>query len=234
MSLNVLVTGANRGIGLEFTRQLLERGDRVIAACRQPGRAHALDELAGEHPGRLQLVPLDVSDVASHRALLGELPLLLGEGGRLDLVIHNAGVLPSGERLGQLKEAVLIDALKTNATGPLLLSQSLAPHLADGAKIAHLSSVLGSITATDAFSTPSYRISKAAQNMATRLLAPALRDRGITVLALHPGWVQTEMGGSGAQVTPGDSARGLLKVIDGATLADSGGFIDWQGKPIEW
>ena len=234
MSLNVLVTGANRGIGLEFTRQLLERGDRVIAACRQPGRAHALDELAGEHPGRLQLVPLDVSDVASHRALLGELPLLLGEGGRLHLVIHNAGVLPSGERLGQLEEAVLIDALKTNATGPLLLSQSLAPHLADGSKIAHLSSVLGSITATDAFSTPSYRISKAAQNMVTRLLAAALRERGITVLALHPGWVQTEMGGSGAQVTPGDSARGLLKVIDGATLADSGGFIDWQGQGIDW
>ena len=234
MPLNTLVTGANRGIGLEFTRQLLARGDRVIAACRHPGQAHALGTLAGEHPGRLQLVPLDVAEAASHAALLGELPLLLGEGGRLDLVIQNAGVLHSGERFGQVAETTLLDSLKTNATGPFLLSQSLAPWLAEGAKLANLSSVLGSMADTDAFSTPSYRISKAAQNMATRLLAAALAGRGITVLALHPGWVQTEMGGSGAQVPVEDAARGLLAVIDGAAPADSGRFLDWQGRAVAW
>ena len=234
MSLNVLVTGANRGIGLEFTRQLLARGDRVIAACRRPGQAHALGALAGEHPGRLQLVPLDVAEAASHAALLGELPLLLGEDGRLDAVIQNAGVLHSGERFGQVAEATLLDSLKTNATGPFLLSQSLAPWLADGGKVANLSSVLGSMADTAAFSTPSYRISKAAQNMATRLLAAALAERRITVLALHPGWVQTEMGGSGAQVAVEDAARGLLAVIDGATPADSGRFLDWQGREVAW
>lgn len=234
MPLNTLVTGANRGIGLEFTRQLLARGDRVIAACRHPGQAHALGTLAGEHPGRLQLVPLDVAEAASHAALLGELPLLLGEGGRLDLVIQNAGVLHSGERFGQVAEATLLDSLKINATGPFLLSQSLAPWLAEGAKLANLSSVLGSMADTDAFSTPSYRISKAAQNMATRLLAAALAGRGITVLALHPGWVQTEMGGSGAQVPVEDAARGLLAVIDGAAPADSGRFMDWQGREVAW
>ena len=93
MSLNVLVTGANRGIGLEFTRQLLARGDRVIAACRRPGQAHALGALAGEHPGRLQLVPLDVAEAASHAALLGELPLLLGEDGRLAGIITPATII---------------------------------------------------------------------------------------------------------------------------------------------
>lgn len=233
MSQNVLVTGANRGIGLEFTRQLLERGDHVIAACRKPGQAHALGALAGEHPGRLQLVPLDVADAASHAALLGELPILLGDE-KLDLVIQNAGVLHSGERFGQLKEANLLDSFRTNTSGPLLLTQSLAPWLREGAKVANLSSILGSMADTATFSTPSYRISKAAQNMATRLLAAALADRSITVLALHPGWVQTDMGGDGAAVTPVDSARGLLAVTDAATLKDNGRFLDWQGQEIAW
>ena len=234
MPLNALVTGANRGIGLQFTRQLLERGDHVIATARKPGQAQALDALAGEHPGRLRVVPLDVAEAASHKALLGELPILLGEAGRLDLVIQNAGVLHSGERFGQLKEATLMDSFRTNASGPLLLSQSLAPWLAHGAKIANMSSILGSISLTDAFGTPSYHLSKAAQNMATRLLAAALADRGITVLALHPGWVQTDMGGDGASVPAAESAQGLLAVIDAATRGDSGRFLDWRGHEIAW
>ena len=233
MPRNILVTGANRGIGLEFTRQLLQRGDHVIATARKPGQAHALDALAGDHPGRLHVVPLDVAEAASHKALLGELPLLLGDG-RLDLVIQNAGVLHSGERFGQVKESTLLDSFRTNASGPLLLAQSLAPWLAEGGKIANLSSILGSIADTDAFSTPSYRLSKAAQDMATRLLAAALNDRDITVLALHPGWVQTDMGGAGASVTAQASAQGLLGVIDAATLADSGRFLDWRGHEIAW
>ena len=233
MPRNILVTGANRGIGLEFTRQLLQRGDHVIATARKPGQAHALDALAGDHPGRLHVVPLDVAEAASHKALLGELPLLLGDG-RLDLVIQNAGVLHSGERFGQVKESTLLDSFRTNASGPLLLSQALAPWLATGAKIANMSSILGSITLTDAVSTPSYRLSKAAQDMATRLLAAALNDRDITVLALHPGWVQTDMGGDGASVPAEESARGLLGVIDAATIADSGRFLDWRGREIAW
>lgn len=233
MSQNVLITGANRGIGLEFTRQLLQRGDHVIATARKPGQAHALDALVGEYPGRLQIVPLDVAEAASHAALLGELPILLGDD-KLDLVIQNAGVLHSGERFGQVKEATLLDSFRTNASGPFLLTQSLAPWLKDGAKIANLSSILASLAVTDAFSTPSYRISKAAQNMATRLMAAALADRRITVLALHPGWVQTEMGGDGASVPAAESALGLLGVIDAATLQDSGRFLDWQGREIAW
>lgn len=226
-----LVTGANRGLGLEFARQLLAHGDHVVATCRHPGRANALNQLVGEHPGRLHVLPLDVGDPKSHAELARELPLVM-DG--IDLLINNAGVLHSGERFGHVPPANLDDSLRTNASGPFLLTQTLAERLVDGAKVANLSSVLGSIASTSSFSTPSYAMSKAAQNMATVLLASALRERGIAVIALHPGWVQTDMGGSGAQITPVDSVRGLLKVIDGVDIGDSGTFLDYRGKPVPW
>lgn len=235
-----LVTGANRGLGLEFTRQLLARGDRVIATCRQPGRAHALNQLVGEHPGRLHLLPLDVAAPKSHAELVRELPLVLGgpdgdaPDARLDLLINNAGVLHSGERFGKVAAATLDDSLRTNATGPFLLTQALAPLLADGARVANLSSELGSIAGKDAFRTPSYSISKAALNMATALLARALVERGIVVLALHPGWVQTDMGGSGADVAPEDAAAALLRVVERADAGDSGRFLNRHGMPLPW
>src|SRR5690606_3448521 len=138
---HALVTGANRGLGLEFTRQLLAAGDHVIAACRQPGRATALNALAGEYPGRLHVLPLDLAQPRSHRELASELPLVLGEG-RLDLLLNNAGVLHSGERFGRLEAASFEDSFRTNALGPLLLVQALAPRLADGARVANLSSEL--------------------------------------------------------------------------------------------
>ena len=149
-----LVTGANRGLGLEFARQLLDRGDRVIATCRQPGRANALNQLAGEYPGRLHVLPLDVAEPKSRAELVRELPLVLGADARLDLLLNNAGVLHSGERFGKVDAATLDDSLRTNASGPFLLTQALAPLLADGATVANLSSELGSIAGKDAFRTP--------------------------------------------------------------------------------
>ena len=229
-----LVTGANRGLGLEFARQLLDRGDRVIATCRQPGRANALNQLAGEYPGRLHVLPLDVAEPKSRAELVRELPLVLGEDARLDLLLNNAGVLHSGERFGKVDAATLDDSLRTNASGPFLLTQALAPLLADGATVANLSSELGSIAGKDAFRTPSYSISKAALNMATALLARALGERGIVVLALHPGWVQTDMGGAGAEVTPEDAVGALLGTIDRADAGDSGRFLDRHGEPLAW
>ena len=229
-----LVTGANRGLGLEFARQLLDRGDRVIATCRQPGRANALNQLAGEYPGRLHVLPLDVAEPKSRAELVRELPLVLGEDARLDLLLNNAGVLHSGERFGKVDAATLDDSLRTNASGPFLLTQALAPLLADGATVANLSSELGSIAGKDAFRTPSYSISKAALNMATALLARALGERGIVVLALHPGLVQTDMGGAGAEVTPEDAVGALLGTIDRADAGDSGHFLDRHGEPLAW
>jgi NAD(P)-dependent dehydrogenase (short-subunit alcohol dehydrogenase family) len=245
MARTALVTGANRGIGLEFVRQLLARGDHVVAACRHPGKAAALNALTGEHPGHLHVLPLDIADAKSRASLVHDLALVLGDDGRIDLLLNNAGVLHSGERFGHVEQAVLDDSLRINAIGPFLLAQILAPLLRDvagaagGAKrsgtvIANISSQLGSIANTNRFGTPSYAISKAAQNMASALLALALAERGIVVLALHPGWVQTEMGGAQAQIAPTDAVTGLLRVIDGATQAQSGNFLDWRGDSLPW
>ena len=245
MARTALVTGANRGIGLEFVRQLLARGDHVVATCRHPGKATALNGLAGDHPARLHVLPLDVADAKSRASLVHDLPLVLGDDGRIDLLLNNAGVLHSGERFGHVEQATLDDSLRTNAIGPFLLAQALAPLLRDGTVavddaaspctiIANISSQLGSITHTARFGTPSYAISKAAQNMASALLANALAGRGVVVLALHPGWVQTEMGGAQAQVTPVDAVAGLLRVIDAATPSQSGSFLDWRGEPLPW
>ena len=229
------VTGANRGLGLEFVRQLLGRGDRVVATCRHPGKASALNGLAGEHPGRLHVLPLDVADPRAIAEVARELLLLDDDAGdHIDLLVNGAGVLHSGERFGSVGAVNLDDSFRVNAMGPFLLTQALAPRLADGARVANITSQLGSIANTTRFGTPSYNISKAAQNMATALLAAALRERGITVVALHPGWVQTDMGGAGATVAPQQSVSGLLRVIGGLKASDSGSFLDWRGQSLPW
>jgi len=239
MRRNCLITGANRGIGLEFCRQLLARGDRVVATARHPGKATALNALTGEYPGRLHVLPLDVAEAKSRAELVRELPLVLDEGddgapARIDLLVNNAGVLHSGERFGHVEQSILEDSLRTNALGPFLLAQALVPLLADGARIANLSTVMASIASRGEFRSPSYCASKAAQNMLTVQLAHALAGRGIVVLAVHPGWVMTAMGGEHATVATADAVHGLLQVIDGATPAQSGTFLDWRGETIPW
>lgn len=229
-----LVTGANRGLGLELVRQLLADGARVVATCRRPGRAQALNALAAEYPGHLKVLPLDVGDAASREELAREWPLAAGREARIGLLVNNAGVLHGGERFGALTEEILDDSLRTNVVGPLLLTQALAPLLADGACVANLSSQLGSIAGTTRFGTPSYAISKAALNMATVQLAHALRERGIVVVALHPGWVRTDMGGAQATETAEESVAGLRRVIASLGAADSGRFLDWTGASLPW
>ena len=237
MAKHCLVTGANRGIGLAFVHKLLARGDRVIAACRHPGKATALNTLTGEYPGRLHVLPLDVADAKAREELVRELPLVCEH---IDLLLNNAGVLHSGERFGSLSDAHLDDSFRTNVVGPLLLTQALAPLLADaaadrqGARVVNISSQLGSIARTTRFGTPSYNISKAALNMATVLLSQALAERGIVVVAMHPGWVRTDMGGKDAHLEPAASVAGILEVAGKLDTTDSGRFLDWQGEPLPW
>jgi NAD(P)-dependent dehydrogenase (short-subunit alcohol dehydrogenase family) len=229
----VLVTGANRGLGLEFARQMLVRGDRVIAACRHPGRATDLTALAAGHPGHLHVLPLDVARPASIQELGRETAMLFPG---LDLLINNAGVLVPGERFGSVSADDLDSSFRSNAMGPLLLTQMLAPLLGKGtrAKVANLSSVMGSVSRVREFRSPSYAMSKSALNMASTLLARALAPAGVSVIALHPGWARTEMGGPQAEVDPRDAVAGMLRVIEALVPADSGVFRDWQGQPVPW
>jgi NAD(P)-dependent dehydrogenase (short-subunit alcohol dehydrogenase family) len=229
----ILVTGAGRGIGLELVRQFLARGDRVIATARKPGAASELNKLAFAHPGRLSVLPLDVARPASIDELAREVPLVAES---IDVLVNNAGVLPAGERFGALEARHLEEAFRVNAMGPVLLTQALAPLFtrSGDAKVMNVSSVLGSIAERDAFYTPSYSISKAALNMGTRLLAHALADQGVTVFAIHPGWVRTDMGGPKAEVDVADSARGLIAVLDRVGPDDAGRFLTFEGAELPW
>lgn len=228
-----LVSGANRGIGLEFVRQLLGRGERVVAACRHTARATELNRLSGQFPGHLKILPLDVAEPRSIAGLVREIDMLEL---RIDVLINNAGVLTSGETFGEVDPKALGQAFATNAQGPFLLAQALAPRLTDAAKVVAISSGLGSIERATRFGTPSYNISKAALNMAMRMLGHALADREIAVLALSPGWVRTDMGGAGAELAVEQSVSHMLAVIDALVfdVAKIGWFLDHNGERVPW
>ena len=228
-----VVTGANRGIGLELCRQMLARGDRVTAGCRKPGRALELNRLAFEYPGHLHVLPLDLDKPASIAEFAREAATLCEA---LDVLVNNAGVSPNGEAFGKLALDDLALAFTTNTAGPLLLTQALAPLLerAPGARVMNLSSNLGSIALCEAFYTPSYCISKAALNMATRLSALALLPGGVTVFAVNPGWVKTDMGGARAPLPVEESVADLVALLDRADTTFSGRFVERDGTEVPW
>ena len=227
------MTGASRGLGLEFVRQLLARGDAVLAACRRPADAEALVALAAAHPDRLRIRALELTDAASRAALLAA---AAADWGGIDLLINNAGVLASGERFGQLDAATFRAAFETNAIAPLLFAEAATPLLVKGRApaVAYLSSVLGSIASTQSFYTPSYAVSKAALNMAVRLAAIPMGEQGIRSVALHPGWVKTDMGGPSAPLDASTSVAGMLRVIDTLPADARGDFIDYRGERLPW
>ena len=153
----ILVTGANRGLGLEFVRQLLDRGARVFATCRHPGKATALTALAAAHPGHLHVLPLELSSERSITEVARETAALTDA---LDALINNAGMLVSGERYGSIAVKSLSDSFAANVIGPVLLTQALTPLLENGEnpRVMNLSSRLGSLALTTAFGTPSYAV----------------------------------------------------------------------------
>jgi NAD(P)-dependent dehydrogenase (short-subunit alcohol dehydrogenase family) len=228
-----LITGANRGLGLAFVTQLLERGARVLACCRDPVHANVLAALAAAHGGRLAIHALDVADPSAIAALPDAAAKHLQ---RIDLLINNAGVLVSGERFGNVMAESLAESFAVNASAPLLITQAVAPLLALGNKprVLCITSQLGSIAQAVGFRTISYAMSKAALNMAVKRLAAELGPRGIVVLAVHPGWVKTAMGGKGATLAPTDSAHALLDLIERAQAQEAGRFLAYDGAELPW
>lgn len=228
-----LVTGANRGLGLAFVSELLERGARVLACCRDPANANVLNALRAAHGERLALHRLDVADPDAINALPQAAAKHLQ---RVDLLINNAGVLVSGERFGNVKSEALSESFAVNASAPLLITQALAPLLALGnkPKVLCISSQIASIAQSSGFRTMSYAMSKAALNMAVKRLAAELGPRGIMVLAAHPGWLKTEMGGKSATLSSADSAHALLGLIEHAMMRDGGKFLAYDGAELPW
>lgn len=227
----VFITGANRGLGLEFARQYAADGWEVLAACRDPERAGALRGAAGPG-GRIEVPKLDVADDDQTRRLAG----LLG-GRPIDLVINNAGVGGGDrQRLSGIDFDAWLRTLAVNALGPLRVTQALLPNVraGRGRRIVAITSGMGSIANNTSGGSYAYRTSKAALNAAFKSLAIDLRDDGIAVAVLSPGWVRTDMGGPGARLSPAESVADLRRVIESLDLAGSGGFYNHDGSPLPW
>lgn len=228
-----LVTGANRGLGLEFARQLLERGARVLACCRDPEHADDLRALKRKHGEELIVHALDVADAEAIAALPQAAAQHLQ---RLDLLVNNAGVLVSGERFGNVSRESLMHSFAVNAAGPLLITQALNSLLLRGnrPRVLCVSTQLASIAQASGFRTLSYAMSKAALNMAVKRLAAELGAHGIVVMAFHPGWVKTDMGGESATLSPETSVRAMLELIEHAGPDDGGKFLAYDGAALPW
>jgi NAD(P)-dependent dehydrogenase (short-subunit alcohol dehydrogenase family) len=225
--MNIFVTGANRGLGLEFVRQYLDDGARVFAAAR--ATSPALQALAQQHPRALTVLTLDVSsddDIAAAAAAV--------DVGSLDVVINNAAVNKKGMGLGSYRREGMLEAFAVNAVAPVLVAQALWPLLAKGARprLVNIGTQVGSFATNSGGSSPLYAASKAALHMYTRALAR--EGNGVITIVVHPGWVQTDMGGKSAPLTPSQSVSSLRALIDRLQPADNGQFFNVDGKPHPW
>lgn len=220
----ILITGAGRGLGAEFARQFLADGWNVIATARDPA---ALDDQAGYRCERL-----DVSDDASVTALAET----LGDTA-IDVLLNNAGInLSVGVKFGSHNYEDWLEEYRVNTLAPLRIAEGLVENVArsERKQMVFISSQTGSNERNTSSGSPGYRASKAALNSGVRSAAVELAPRGITCVLMHPGWVQTEMGGSNADLDMPTSIQGVREVIDNLTPADNGRFINYDGSEIPW
>lgn len=232
---NIIITGANRGIGLALVKTYLLGGNRVFALCRQPQQADQLNELAASAGGQLTVHTVDMADADSITTFAGSL-----KDTPVDVLLNVAGIV--GGRTDSLLKAPFSEAdfddwrtaFEVMTIGPFRLTQAVLPNLiAARGKVMTVSSQIA------ASNWPrgglyAYGATKAAVNRLMRSLAFDLRDKGVTVALVHPGWVQTDMGGANAEITPQESAAGIKQVLDGLTLEDTGKFFKWNGEEHAW
>ncbi len=235
----VLITGAGRGIGLELARQYAERGDRVLAGCRDIERAPDLRALVDRHHDHVSVIPLEVTDTASLTAAVRHAH---EDVEALDILINNAAANPGdatvegpdGQQL--LDDARTLEVFNTNVVAPVRVAQAFMALLTASAtpRVVNISSGSGSLTYATHSGDYSYAASKAGLNMMTRTYAWNVRDQGITAVMIDPGWVKTDMGGAEADLEPEESGRGLLSVIDRLTPEDAGRFLRYDGSEVPW
>jgi NAD(P)-dependent dehydrogenase (short-subunit alcohol dehydrogenase family) len=225
--MRIVITGANRGIGLELTRQCLARNDTVIATAREPSKAAELRALESKN---LTILECDVSDDASVKAFAAKV------SGPIDALINNAGVMGQQASFEKLGFDGALETFSVNALGPLRVTQALLPSLRAGGakKVLHVTSGMGSIGDNHSGGSYAYRMSKAALNMGSRSMANDLKREGLSVAVINPGWVKTDMGGRGAPTEVTESAAGILKQLDALNAKNSGEFLDYSGKSWPW
>ena len=235
-----LITGANRGIGLEFVRRLSLMGWRVLATCRSPDKAEALRRIAADSRQSVEVHLLDTADSQS----IGTLSAALGHQA-IDLLVCNAGVSKmkqalitgvAGQRIQDADDAIWFEVYRTNAIGPLRVAAAFADRVAASERrlMAFMSTRMSLAGQNNSGAYYMYRASKAALNVIVKNLSIELAPRGVTCVALHPGWVRTDMGGRNAEISPEESVSGMLKVLLDAKLPKKAQFLDYRGETVPW
>jgi len=232
MKLSILITGANRGIGLELSRVFSQYDWDVIACCRKPDEALALESIQAASEGRLKIKQLDVTSDEQISKLAADLTQK-----NLDILLNNAGIFgPEQQDFGFMDENLWLETYRVNTIGPYKLSRALLDNVARSQRriIATITSEMGSMANNSSGDYYAYRSSKAAANMVVKNLSLDLHRKSITCVALHPGWVRTRLGGSRAPLSPEESAAGLFKILTSLEEKNNGSFLDYQGRHIPW
>lgn len=240
--MKICITGTNRGLGLEFTRQYLELGNEVFAACRNPLNANSLQQLRNKYVDQLHIIPIDLSDPKS---VIAAAQSVKNNTSSIDLLINNAGMGASSgspEQVGRFQKFDMLEMkpmtkiFQVNAMGPILVSKAFHGLLkqSDNPRIIMITSVQGSISHTSGGGMYGYGGSKAALNRMGRALAFELLQDGIVTVMIHPGWVRTDMGGPNATLSPQESVSSMIGLISGFRKPQNGRFFNYNGKELEW